>query len=45
MSKEIILLGIVLNTLAGMTLVTRIGRGEYRIAELFLAEWIALNES
>jgi AAA+ ATPase superfamily predicted ATPase len=34
-----------LGALTEAELVTRIGRGEYRIAEPFLAEWIALNES
>ncbi len=34
-----------LAALAAAELVARIGRGEYRIAEPFLAEWIRLNES
>ncbi|MFI5004585.1 MAG: hypothetical protein ACHQE6_06185 [Solirubrobacterales bacterium] len=34
-----------LAALSAAELVTRIGRGEYRIAEPFLAEWIRLNES
>jgi hypothetical protein len=34
-----------LEALTDAELVSRVGRGEYRIAEPFLAEWIALNES
>jgi hypothetical protein len=34
-----------LGALSEAELVSRIGRGEYRIAEPFLAEWIVLNES
>jgi hypothetical protein len=34
-----------LAALSAAELVVRIGRGEYRIAEPFLAEWIQLNES
>ncbi len=34
-----------LAALSAAELVARIGRGEYRIAEPFLAEWIRLNES
>lgn len=34
-----------LAALGAAELVVRVGRGEYRIAEPFLAEWIALNES
>jgi hypothetical protein len=34
-----------LGALAEAELVSRIGRGEYRIAEPFLAEWIVRNES
>jgi hypothetical protein len=34
-----------LAALTAAELVARIGRGEYRIAEPFLAEWIRLNES
>jgi len=34
-----------LGALVDAELLSRIGRGEYRIAEPFLAEWIALNES
>ncbi len=34
-----------LAALSAAELVVRVGRGEYRIAEPFLAEWIALNES
>ncbi|HSZ70679.1 MAG TPA: ATP-binding protein [Solirubrobacteraceae bacterium] len=34
-----------LAALSAAELVIRIGRGEYRIAEPFLAEWIELNES
>jgi uncharacterized protein len=34
-----------LDALSTAELVERIGRGEYRIAEPFLAEWIRLNES
>ena len=34
-----------LAALGAAELVARVGRGEYRIAEPFLAEWIALNES
>jgi hypothetical protein len=34
-----------LGALMDAELVVRLGRGEYRIAEPFLAEWIALNES
>jgi len=34
-----------LQALTDAELLSKIGRGEYRIAEPFLAEWIALNES
>lgn len=34
-----------LGALVDAELLSRIGRGEYRIAEPFLAEWIGLNES
>jgi hypothetical protein len=34
-----------LAALSAAELVVRVGRGEYRIAEPFLAEWIQLNES
>jgi uncharacterized protein len=34
-----------LGALVDAELLSRIGRGEYRIAEPFLAEWIALNET
>lgn len=34
-----------LNALGGAEVIERVGRGEYRIAEPFLAEWIARNES
>ena len=34
-----------LGALSGAEVLTRVGRGEYRIAEPFLAEWIARNES
>lgn len=34
-----------LNALAAAEVIERVGRGEYRIAEPFLVEWIARNES
>ena len=34
-----------LDALAAAEVIDRVGRGEYRIAEPFLAEWIARNES
>jgi hypothetical protein len=34
-----------LDALTSAELLSKVGRGEYRIAEPFLAEWIALNES
>ncbi len=34
-----------LDALTNAELLSRVGRGEYRIAEPFLAEWIVLNES
>lgn len=34
-----------LAALSGAEVLSRVGRGEYRIAEPFLAEWIARNES
>ncbi|MGO9763260.1 MAG: AAA family ATPase [Solirubrobacteraceae bacterium] len=34
-----------LGALSGAEVLSRVGRGEYRIAEPFLAEWIARNES
>jgi hypothetical protein len=34
-----------LGALMDAELVVRVRRGEYRIAEPFLAEWITLNES
>ncbi|HLB21031.1 MAG TPA: ATP-binding protein [Solirubrobacteraceae bacterium] len=34
-----------LDALSNAELLSKVGRGEYRIAEPFLAEWIAVNES